>query len=907
MTVVRGIARTSPLVESAAAGRLGTDRCGGKAAALARLTAAGERVPEWMLLPAEALESHLVAAGVFDQVEHELDTLASTANDGTSPVAPAGRLQQIVDELPLDAALVDALTEIGLTLGEGPFAVRSSAVGEDGDRHSFAGQLDTVLDVEADGDALAAAVRHCWRSAFGARVLDYRRRAGSLGDAARVAVIIQRMIDGDISGVLFTNDPVTGDRERMRVSACAGLGDALVSGAGDADEYVLRRDGAVAEMRLAGSAAVNANAAELASHGAGSSSARLLSREALHGLADLGRRIEQREGAPRDIEWTMRDGELWVLQARPITSAAPARLSAGEHRIVWDNSNIQESYCGVTTPLTFSFARAAYASVYEQTMRMLGVPERTIGAHRPMLQTLLGLLHGRVYYNLNNWYRGLLLLPSFGRNKADMERMMGVEEPVDFVTDERLTVLERLRRVPGLARTFLGLQRAFATLDRDTAVFLETFDARIARIDRASLAGRPLAELMELIARLRRECIEQWVTPIVNDFRVMMAVGRLRRFVERAEPGDAERVMQTLLGGADVAVSAGPALLMLRLSGIARESPAVLATLSALPPDQALAAARGASEAFAAALDELLRVYGDRCMGELKLESRSLHDDPGFVVRMIRNYLGARPADDDELTANAQRVRGDAERAIEERLGAWQRRGFRRALGAARRGIRARESMRLARTRLFGVHRDIYRAIGARLAELGRIERADDVLYLTTGEIEEFWNGTAVSADLAGLVRTRRAEFAAHELENPPNRIVTTGPPHALIEHDVAGPRNGERAVTNTGDRLLRGLGCSAGIAEGVVRVVRNASGDLDIDGHILVAPRTDPGWAPLFPCARGIIVERGSLLSHSAVLARELGLPAVVGIPGIVGMLRDGERVRIDGAAGTIERLDLP
>jgi rifampicin phosphotransferase len=218
----------------------------------------------------------------------------------------------------------------------------------------------------------------------------------------------------------------------------------------------------------------------------------------------------------------------------------------------------------------------------------------------------------------------------------------------------------------------------------------------------------------------------------------------------------------------------------------------------------------------------------------------------------------------------------------------------------------------------------VYRVIGARLEEMGRLERADDILYLTTREIEEFWSGTAVSADLAALVRARRAEFASHAQDSPPNRIITTGLPHPAVNGVVrAAGRSDIRASVADGalsspmtlregssggtERMLHGLGCSAGVAEGIVRVVRSAADDLALDGHILVAPRTDPGWAPLFPCARGIIVERGSLLSHSAVLARELGIPAVVGIAGIVDTLRDGERVRIDGTTGTVERLEVP
>jgi pyruvate,water dikinase len=908
MTAIQPTARRALLAAPGTALRLGAARIGGKAHALARLTAAGERVPEWVVLSADVLERHLIAAGTIDRVQTELETLAATADDAAALARASRTLETIVDELLLDVGLLDALAEITMALGRGPFAVRSSAVGEDGDRFSFAGQLTTVLDVGGRTDQLADAVRQCWRSAFGVRALDYRRRRGSVGDAPRLAVIIQRMVEGEASGVLFTLDPVTGDRDRMRVSACAGLGEALVSGAADADEYVLRRDGAEVEAHIASARPGD----------------RVLGRDALAALAALGRRIDERDGGPRDIEWTIRDGELWVLQSRPVTSAVRAPSMPPEHRIVWDNSNIQESYCGVTTPLTFSFARAAYASVYEQTMRTVGVAEATIDAHRPMLHNLLGLLHGRVYYNLNNWYRGLLLLPSFGRNKADMERMMGVEEPVDFVADDAPGILGRLRRLPTVLRVFIGLQRAFATLDRDVIAFLDAFDARIRQVNRASLGQRSLGELMQALEHLRRQCIERWVIPIVNDFRVMMAVGRLRRMVERALPGEAERVVQTLLGGADVSTSAGPAMLMLRLAELTRSNPVALHAVRDLPPAEALAAARAASGELAATMDELLSEYGDRCMGELKLESRPLRDDPAFVVRMLRNYIDARAADPRELAESARRTRLETERVVEAGMGMLGRLRFRRALSTARRGIRARESMRLARTRLFGTHRDVYRAIGVRLHALGRLDRPDDVLFLTTGEIAEFWDGTAVSADLAALARARRIEFASYERETPPNRIITTGPPHPRVDSAVgdagitgmtgapSGLARGSvvdavPATPAMAARVLRGLGCSAGTAEGTVRVVRSADDDLTLDGHILVAPRTDPGWAPLFPCAAGIIVERGSLLSHSAVLARELGIPAVVGIPGIVDTLRDGERVRIDGTAGTIERLEIP
>ena len=886
MTAGAGPCARASLATPGEAMRLGEARVGGKALSLARLTAAGERVPAWSVLPANVLEEHLRAAGARDTVADILRALARSTAPGPSVVHEASRrLQEVVDALSLDAALALELDMLGSCPAD-RFAVRSSAVGEDGERYSYAGQFDSLLGVPTH--ELGRAVTRCWRSAYSPHALAYRLRAGALDDASRLAVIVQRMVQGDVSGVLFTADPMTADGTRMRVSACRGLGDTLVSGETDADEYHLSRHGAVVGTpRVTGATAVVPTAT-------------------LRDLTAVGRRIARREGGPRDIEWTMRGGVIHVLQSRPLTRAALPAASA--QRIVWDNSNIQESYCGVTTPLTFSFAREAYADVYEQTMRTLGLSEAVIAEHRPLLRSLLGLLHGRVYYNLNAWYRGLLLLPAFRRNKDDMERMMGVEEPVDFVADEGAPLATRLRRLPRLMRTLGILCWRFVTLARDAERFLRHFDSNVARLDRATLSRRPLHELMAALEHLRINCLARWTTPIVNDFHVMMSVGRLRRFVARAvaasEP--VEPVLQSLLGGAAVAVSAGPALLMLRLAELARGDAAVRAALLAPDAAAALDGAGAASADVARVVADLMARYGDRCMGELKLESRSLRDDPAFVVRMVRNYLHAAPSDPARLAEAARAPREMAERRVRGALGPVDRMRFARALAAARAGIARREEMRLARTRLFGLHRDVYRAIGARLCESGRLVRADDVFYLTVAELRDFWDGTGASADLGALARARRAEFAAYEHAGLPNRLVTIGVPHeglralGLTAHATPPARA-------SGERVLRGLGCSAGVAEGCVRIVRSSRDDLAIDGHILVAPRTDPGWAPLFPSARAIVVERGSLLSHSAVLARELGLPAVVGFPGILDTLRDGERIRVDGAAGTIERLEVP
>jgi len=551
----------------------------------------------------------------------------------------------------------------------------------------------------------------------------------------------------------------------------------------------------------------------------------------------------------------------------------------------------------VTTPLTFSFALAAYATVYEQSLRLAAVPDDVIEAHRPSLANMLGLVRGRVYYNLNNWYRLLALLPSFGRNKADMEKMMGVTEPVDFVADDALSPIEKARRAPAMLRTGARVMREIARLDRSVAEFQARFEAEMARYDRASLPKKSLSELVAITEALRADVIEKWQTPIVNDLFVMMASGRLRRLLEKIAGDEAAALWNTLVAGEEGIESTEPTRRLLRMAKRAREVPAIAAALRTMEPRDAIAKIRAEHPAFAAELDAFLDRYGDRAMGELKLETISLRDDPSFVAKVLVNYLDRPDLDPDALAKSERAAREDALRSLEARVGPIDRVRLRRALAAARRGVKARENMRLARTRLFGLVRDVYAAVGHALHAAGKLDQPRDVFYLTVEEIAAYHAGTAVTADLAPLARLRKAEFARYEAEELPNRFETIG---AVYHGNDLDPK---RAIAADAS-VLRGLASSPGVVEAELRVVTNPRDDLSVNGRILTALRTDPGWAPLFPTASGILVERGSTLSHSAVVARELGIPAVVGVPNLLAIVRDGERVRLDGSAGTVERL---
>ena len=858
----------------------GPDRIGGKADGLAWLGRHGFAVPPWCVFPAESL---------------------------------CGLVQGEAPSTLLISAVGDALASLP---GTGPVVVRSSAVGEDGAEASFAGQLDSFF-VADEASAVAAAVVRCVASAQSARAVAYREQHGMESGGARVAVVVQRVVAGEASGVLFTAHPVTGSRRHALVSAARGLCDGVVSGRVEADAWTAPLDGDGPLQHLPAhqreAARLDAKTGAICYQSLPDQEGRrpALDDDAVRELVAIGRQAARLAGRPLDIEWTRAAGRFWMLQARPIT-ALPAPQRGVGPQTVWDNSNIQESYAGVTTPLTFSFARRAYATVYRQTMRAVGVPERTVTEHEPLLNALLGLHRGRVFYHIDHWYRGLLLLPAFRRNKADMERMMGLQDPVDFVEDEALSVQERLRRLPGLARTLGRLLTRFRRIDAEVSGFHEAFRAAYAEVDRAGLHTRTAAELVDLTRRMRATMLERWTAPIVNDFFVMMAGGRVRRALERAGVEQPDLAVSGLLAGMDGLESLQPTRRLLALAATVRSDQPLTELFDAVPDERLPAAVQARHPAFWSDCAGFLEDYGDRCPGELKLETVPPRESPARLFAQLRGLLARPDLTAETLAATGQALRTETERRVFGQVrrsgglaGGLRLRRLRADLDRFRRGIRHRESTRMERTRMFGLFRSVYLELGRQLALAGALERPRHVLYLTVDEIDALRDGTSVQADLRPLVAARRAEFARYRAEDVPHHFATSDLAALSEPHPPSPSRQEEEG--GQGESRLAGTGCFPGVVEGEVAVVTDPERPPEVEGRILCAVRTDPGWTPLFPQARGLLVERGSALSHSAVVARELGIPCVVGLPGLMARVQTGDQVRLDGAAGTVDLLDKP
>ena len=875
-------------------------RLGGKASALAALDDGGFPVPAWFVVTPDAL-----CRSLSEKQREELEKAAAGE-------CVANSVSGVTPDQATRAEIESAVEQ--LCGPKGRVAVRSSAVDEDGAQHSFAGLLDSFLFVEpaAVPDRVAAV----WRSAFSERILAYRRKHGLSLSMQPPAVLVQRMVDSEVSGVAFGADPVTGRRSVAVIAALYGLGSSLVSGECDADSYQVDRDHRIVKRdiankrfahRLDPASPEGISAFEVPAQ---SASQAALTDEQILEVAALVRRAGRHFGRPQDIEWAYKEGHLYLLQSRPVTSLKLLADPEGALNL-WDNSNIAESYSGVTTPLTFSFASSAYEGVYRQFCRVMRVPENIIASNDETFRRMLGLVRGRVYYNLLSWYRVLAMLPGFAVNRHFMEQMMGVREPLptEIVAQmSRATRSDRIKDGMHLLRTMGGLIASYFVLNRQIVQFYERLNSALAP-PRNALEDMRVDELADYYLDLERRLLTRWDAPLVNDFFAMIFHGLLRTLAERW-CGTSNCTL-----ACDLACGQPPREGTCMISAEPAKRVRWMAALAAGDSEFSMLLCRGTladivramerHPGFSAQLDSYIAKFGDRCLEELKLESATIRDDPLLLFRSVgqiacsqsTSSTSARDSSAALPSGSSSKTRDQIRIAFGRHPVRWV--FFQWVLRNARARVLQRENLRFERTRLFGRVRRIFVEIGRRLHALDLLEDPRDVFFLQVDEILAVIQGTATTTDLKGLAALRQREFAAYKQgEAPGDRFETRG--MVYQGNSLRGPRSTE----GSGGDERRGIGCSAGVVRGPVRVVTDPRNAELKSGSILVAERTDPGWILLFPLAAGLLVEHGSLLSHSAIVAREMGIPAIVAIPGVTRWLSDDDCVELDGAAGIVRRI---
>ena len=747
------------------------------------------------------------------------------------------------------------------------FAVRSSAVSEDSLQASHAGQFLTLL--EQKPDTILSAIEAVFKSGLADHVKEYRSQRG-LGGSELPCVVIQRQIEARASGVAFSADPVSGRRDRIVISAVNGLGESLVSGEEDGENWLL------------GKVTNDIYARPL--------NASVLNEEEVKKIAALCLSAENRKQAAQDIEWTIdKSGKVWHLQDRPITSPLLAKGHGETLLTVLDNSNIVESYPGFVSPLTFSFASQAYDRVYRAFLAMVGTDQQTISNARSMLSNMLVCYDGRMYYNLGNWYRLLSFLPFFSKNRSNMESMMGVSSPIP---EEAISDVK--------APSFFALIRMIVSLSARSLFFPHMRKNFYKRMKKAlrdddptyNLDTMSLSELGKEYRRLESALLDRWDAPILNDVLCMMAYGGSRKYLQRHAGQDGIRLHNDVMIGQGDIISAEPAKLIREAGDILKTSSDDLKKAVAdfdiekVYQDQALGNK----------IKDYIKRFGDRRVGELKLESPTLDEDPTPLLSAI--YAASMRADDKQQQA-ASSINLDtlfAHKPIRKQIASLM-------LKYAKARVKDRENLRFERTRIFARARRIFLRIGQEFEATARLDNAKDIFFLDVSEILGSIEGFATSHNLKGLVHLRKTEQADYETRTDPGeRILLRGgvgdKAARLMDNIVYGSER-----KNETER--RGLACGSGKVKARVRVVRDPLVTPLELGEVLVARNTDPGWISHFVNASAVVVERGSILSHSAIVSRELGIPCVVGVKGACSWLKDGDLVEVDGGEGIVRKCD--
>lgn len=871
---------------------------GGKGANLARLARAGFPVPPGWFITTDAYREYVAANDIQPVIATALSGLV--AGDPSSLEAASRSIRDAFAAGALQPALAAALLDRYAALGEPPVAVRSSATAEDLPDLSFAGQQETFLNVR-DADALLHALVSCWGSLWTARAIGYRARNAIDQTQVALAVVVQQMIDSEVSGVLFTSNPLTGLRAETVIDATLGLGEALVSGLVEPDHYVVETETGRILTRTLGSKAISIRSARgggVARTEEDAAAHQALPDPAIRELAALGAQVAGHYGGePQDIEWAWADDRLYLLQARPITSLFPLPSSLPPDRlsVMFSFGAVQ----GMQDPMTplgqdaFRFASAGFARLWGYDFAPGAVPALHFAGERMWIR-INPLLTNNVGHSLAH---EVLKLIEAGASHA----LEQVDLDPRLAQSRRAPSPQALRRIGRvLPKLLAGIAAALARPDARRAHALQTIEDGLTALESRAATRRTLTDK----AAFAEEVFQGFVATVIRLLPVVAAgMASFFRAVAIAERAGIprSRVLE-ITRGLPYNVTTEMDLALWDVARAIQQDSSSLATLTEW------SAANLARAYLAGTLPSLVQTsvgafldrYGMRGVGEIDFGRPRWREDPTHVFQMVRNYL---QITDPALAPDALFRRGAqaAEEAIEaltSEIGARRSprdaRVFAFFARRARRLMGLRETPKYSMIRLMGIVHALLLDAFRDLAARGVLDDPEDGFYVRLAELRALDAGYEI--DWKALVRARR-ELYAREMRR---RQV----PRLLLS-DGRAFYGGAGNVPADGESVLTGTPVSPGVAEGIVHVVLEPHNAHLLPGEILVCPGTDPAWTPLFLSASALVMEVGGLMTHGSVVAREFGIPAVVGVARVTERLRTGQRIRVDGSAGLVTLVD--
>lgn len=836
---------------------------GGKAANLVELQRAGFPVPAFVVL--ETDEYREFVAG------HDLDAVIASAVAG--PAEEASRIIRAAFDRPMAQPQRQRILNAVAPLLDRPLAVRSSATAEDLPEASFAGQQDNFLDVRGE-EAVLAAVVACWSSLWTERAISYRAHAGVPSTGIALAVVIQELVDAEASGVLFTADPLTGHRGHTVIDAVFGLGEKLVSGLVVPDSFTVEtRTGRVLQRKMQGEQPT-------------------LSDTQVTALTELGRRIAAHFGQPQDIEWTRVGEDLRVVQSRAVTSLYPLPEADGGSEALWLSLGGFQGMLDPLTPLGQDVLR-----------RMLTGAAPALGGRVIDYRTnpYLRVAGERLWVRFDHLVRGpagrvvAKVLPIGDPGAAGVIATLATEPAfAPHSTGGTLRVLRAALHfvgpmLPRIVRAFHDPNTARSRFEREIGQLVTDLEDRLVA---AANAASP-QERLDARVRAVRWLTDRAFPVLLPAFGPFMgpSIGlmkALRSLAASTGLPDADalalRVMRSLPGNVTTEMD-------LALYAVARaidRDPLSRARFDAADAEELAASYLAATLPDVAqdALTSFLERFGMRGVAEIDVGTPRWSEQPEVVIRTVQSFLNLAP--ESAPDALYERGRIEALAAIEQlaaALPALKARQLRFVAGRLRGLFGARETPKFTIVRAFSLARAALQSSGADLVEASVVADPDDIFFLHLDELAGAIGGGGLRDVVDERRGTRRRELRRARV---PIAMVGDGRTFYSVAPEGSGAD-------------LSGLGVSPGVVEGLVRIVDDPGTSELQPGEILVCRGTDPAWTPLFLTASGLVTEVGGLMTHGSVVAREYGLPAVVGVSGATTQLTTGQRVRLDGGAGTI------
>lgn len=844
---------------------------GGKGALLGALSRIeGLRVPAGFCVTTDAFRRVMAEVPSLDGW---LERLTRAKPDDREEIRwCSAEIRRTIEEIAIPGDLAAAIIRPLAGLGEqAGYAVRSSATAEDLPAASFAGQQDTYLNVVGTS-AILRHVSRCWASLFTERAVVYRLRKGFDQRKVHMAVVVQQMVFPQSAGVLFTADPVTGNRMVASVEASFGLGEALLSGVVNPDLYKVR-DGEVVAKAVA-----IKQVAILASPAGGTVERKLepewqdqpaLTDEQVAQIEELGRRIEAHFGCPQDIEWCLAEDGFHILQSRPITTLFPVPVAGDRENHVYLSVGHQQMMTDPMKPLGLSlFQLTAVRPMYEAGGRLFVDVARSLAspASRASILELLGRSDPLMRDALQTMLDRGDFLPSHLDEGSGRMPAGGPAAPID--TDP--SIVEELIRSSedsiGALQRELGAKSGTALFDFILADLLE-----LQRILFNPKSHQVIMAAMEATWWLNDQ-LQVWL----------------------GEKNATSTLSRSVAGN----VTSEMGLALLDLADVIRPHPELVAYLQQVSDEDfldemaQLPGGPEARDAMAAFLDR----YGVRCVGEIDITRPRWQERPAALLPMILgNIRNAEPGAGKRRFEQGRQEAWAKEQELLERLRTLPD-GDQKAAEAKRRIDQIRTFAGYREYPKYGKIRRYFLYKQALLEEAGRLVRArvlrekEDIFYLRFQELHEAVRTNQVDEQ---LIRRRKDEFESYLMLTPP-RVITS-------EGEVFG---GAYRRDDLPPGALAGMPVSAGVIEGRARVIFDIAGANLEAGDILVTPYTDPSCTPLFLTIKGLVTEAGGLLTHGAVIAREYGLPAIVGVRQATRLIRDGQRIRVHGTEGYVELL---